>query len=350
MSEHLLEVRELQVSFDTVVGEIKAVRGVSFHLDRGETLCIVGESGCGKSVTVQTLMRLNDEPPAAIRGGEIRYQGQDLTGKSQEEMRAYRGKEFAMIFQDAMTALNPTTKIGRQMQEAVRVHRSISRQEAKELILGMLEKVGLPDPAGIYERFPHTLSGGQRQRVMIAMALCCQPSILLADEPTTALDVTIQAQILELMNQLKRELNMGIIFITHNMGVVAKMADRIAVMYAGQVIESGSAEDVFYRPKHPYTWGLIGSMPSLQGEIPERLFSIPGTPPDLFAPPEGCGFAARCQYCMGVCTGHMPPEFEVSPGHRVRCWLLDERCGRQITPPCGKEDTLVPSRRCDDAN
>ena len=344
MSEHLLEVRDLHVSFDTVVGEIKAVRGVDFHLDRGETLCIVGESGCGKSVTVQTLMRLNDEPPASIKAGEILYQGEDIAKKTQKEMRRYRGEEFAMIFQDAMTALNPTTKIGKQMREAIKAHKDVSNEEAKQIIVEMLKKVGLPDPEKVCERFPHTMSGGQRQRVMIAMALCCKPSILLADEPTTALDVTIQAQILEVMNELKRDLNMGIIFITHNMGVVAKMADRIAVMYAGQVIESGSAADVFYRPKHPYTWGLIGSMPSLSGEVPERLFSIPGTPPDLFAPPKGCGFAARCQYCMKACVDHLPPEYEISPGHKVRCWLLDARCKRDITPPCGREDSLKPEQ------
>ncbi len=341
MHEHLLDVKDLHVSFDTVVGEIKAVRGVDFHLDRGETLCIVGESGCGKSVTIQTLMRLNEEPPASIKQGQILYQDEDIVKKKQNEMRAYRGKEFAMIFQDAMTSLNPTTKIGKQMREAIRMHHDISNEEAKKIILAMLKKVGLPDPEGIYERFPHTLSGGQRQRVMIAMALCCKPAILLADEPTTALDVTIQAQILNVMNSLKADLNMGIIFITHNMGVVAKMADRIAVMYAGQIVETGSASDIFYRPKHPYTWGLIGSMPSLHGEIPNRLFSIPGTPPDLFAPPKGCGFAARCQYCMKVCTEHMPPEFTVSEGHKVRCWLLDERCKQQITPPCGRDTELI---------
>ena len=344
MSEHLLQVKDLHVSFDTVVGEIKAVRGVTFHLDRGETLCIVGESGCGKSVTIQTLMRLNDEPPASIKQGSIHYKGEDLVGKTQNEMRKYRGEEFAMIFQDAMTALNPTTKIGKQMREAIKQHKDISNEAAKKLIIEMLTLVGLPNPEVIYDRFPHTLSGGQRQRVMIAMALCLKPSVLLADEPTTALDVTIQAQILELMNGLKKELDMGIIFITHNMGVVAKMADRIAVMYAGQVIESGSAEDVFYRPKHPYTWGLIGSMPSLTGDVPERLFSIPGTPPDLFAPPKGCGFAARCQHCMNACVNNLPPEYEVTPGHKVRCWLMDERVSTEIVPPCGKEKTLRPAK------
>ena len=333
MKEHLLAVNNLHVSFDTVAGEIKAVRGVDFWLDRGETLCIVGESGCGKSVTVQTLMRLNDEPPAAIREGEILYKGEDIVKKSQKEMQRLRGEDFAMIFQDAMTALNPTTKIGRQMQEAILLHKKVSQEEAKAMILRMLSKVGLPNPEIIYDRFPHTLSGGQRQRVMIAMALCLEPSILLADEPTTALDVTIQAQILEVMNSLKKDLDMGIIFITHNMGVVAKMADRIAVMYAGQIIESGSVSDIFYHAKHPYSWGLIGSMPSLTGEIPKRLYSIPGSPPDLFAPPKGCGFASRCKYCMKACVSHMPPETEAEDGHKVRCWLLDPRCSLKPSVP-----------------
>ncbi len=330
---HLLEVKDLHVSFDTAAGEVKAVRGVNFSLDRGETLGIVGESGCGKSVTIQTIMRLNDEPPARIAGGSIRYNGEELVNKTDKEMRAYRGKEFSMIFQDAMTSLNPTTKIGKQMREMLRAHESVSQEEAQKRIADMFRLVGLPSPESLYNRFPHTLSGGQRQRVMIAMALACKPALLFADEPTTALDVTIQAQILEVMRSTQREMNMGIIFITHNMGVVARMADRIAVMYAGQIVESGTAKDIFYHPKHPYTWGLIGSVPKMHGEIPNRLISIPGTPPDLFAPPKGCGFAARCKHCMHVCLDHMPPEREVE-GHQVRCWLYDPRCPKQAA---GKE-------------
>ncbi len=325
---HLLEVKDLHVSFDTAAGEVKAVRGVDFYLDRGETLGIVGESGCGKSVTIQTIMRLNDEPPARIAGGSIRYNGEELTGKTDKEMRAYRGKEFSMIFQDAMTSLNPTTKIGKQMREMLRAHENVSQEEARKRIADMFRLVGLPSPETLYNRFPHTLSGGQRQRVMIAMALACKPALLFADEPTTALDVTIQAQILEVMRTTQKEMNMGIIFITHNMGVVARMADRIAVMYAGQIVESGTAKDIFYHPKHPYTWGLIGSVPRMHGEIPHRLISIPGTPPDLFAPPKGCGFAARCSRCMHVCLDHTPTETEVE-GHQVRCWLYDPRCPQQ---------------------
>lgn len=342
MSEHLLEVKNLHVSFETANGEVQSVRGVDFYLDRGETLAIVGESGCGKSVTVQTIMRLNEEPPAVIKEGSILYQGVELTTKTDKEMQEYRGKEFAMIFQDAMTSLNPTTKIGKQLREMIMAHQKISPEEAKKRIVDMFARVGLPNPQEVYERFPHTMSGGQRQRVMIAMALCCGPSILFADEPTTALDVTIQAQILDLMNRIKKELNMGIVFITHNMGVVARMADRIAVMYAGQIVECGSAADIFYRPKHPYTWGLLGSMPNLIQKAQERLISIPGTPPDLFAPPAGCGFAARCAYCRKVCLKRVPPKTQIGDGHRVNCWLMDERAGEGIVPPVGREKFLRP--------
>ena len=338
MGEHLLEVNNLHVSFRTVIGEVQAVRGVDFYVDRGETLGIVGESGCGKSVTVQTIMRLNAEPPAVIKDGSILYQDVDLAKLTDKQMRQYRGRDFSMIFQDAMTSLNPTTKIGRQMKEMLKAHRKVSDAEARETILKMFEMVGLPNPEAVYDRFPHTMSGGQRQRVMIAMALICNPSVLIADEPTTALDVTIQAQILEVMNNLKKELNTAIIFITHNMGVVARMADRIAVMYAGQIVESGTARDIFYHPRHPYTWGLLGSMPSLLGEVPERLMSIPGSPPDLFAPPQGCGFASRCPYCMKACVSHLPGEYAVAEGHKVRCWLCDERCGVKVQPPIGRED------------
>lgn len=320
MSEHLLDVKNLHVSFDTAVGEIKAVRGVDFHLDRGETLCIVGKSGCGKSVTVQTLMRLNEEPPAAIKAGTILYNGQDIARKTQREMREYRGKEFAMIFQDAMTSLNPTTKIGKQMREAIRAHKKVSDGEAREMVLAMLKKVGLPDPAGVYERFPHTLSGGQRQRVMIAMALCCKPAILLADEPTTALDVTIQAKILDEIKEIKRKQKLSVIFITHDLGVVANMADRICVMYAGKIVEVGTAREIFYSPAHPYTWALLSSMPDL--ETKERLFSIPGTPPNMIFPPKGDAFAERNQYAMQVDFEEEPPFFKLSDTHYAATWLL----------------------------
>ena len=322
MNEHLLEVNGLRVSFDTYAGEVKAVRGVDFYLDGGETLAIVGESGCGKSVTVQTIMRLNPEPPAAIRGGSILYKGEDLTKKTDKEMRAYRGKEFSMIFQDAMTSLNPVSRIGRQMSEAIRIHeKDVTREEAKARAIEMLGKVGLSNPETVYRRYPHTLSGGQRQRVMIAMALCCHPSILLADEPTTALDVTTQAQILKLMKDIQKDTGCGIILITHNLGVVARMADRVAVMYAGHIVEYGTTDEIFYNPQHEYTKGLINSIPKLNAEEKERLVPIEGQPVDLLNPPAGCPFAPRCKSCMKVCLNKMPPRTELSDTHYTYCWL-----------------------------
>jgi oligopeptide transport system ATP-binding protein len=326
MSARLLDVSNLSVSFMTANGEVQAVRSVSFHLDRGETLAIVGESGCGKSVTIQTVMRLNPEPPAVIKDGSIRYKGAELTGLTDTEMRKYRGIEFSMISQDAMTSLNPTMKVGRQITEAIRAHSSVSRARARERAVDMLGNVGLPHPEKTFERFPHTLSGGQRQRAMIALALSMGPSILFADEPTTALDVTIQSQILSLMQAVQRDREMGIIFITHNLGVVARMADRVAVMYAGKIVEYGSLEDIFYAPKHPYTLGLLGSVPDLRADAGKRLYSIPGTPPDLFAPPSGCGFSPRCPCCMKVCMEKHPPEYSAGEGHAFMCWLYDPAC------------------------
>ncbi len=340
--ERLIDVKDLEVSFMTANGEVKAVRGIDFQLDKGETLAIVGESGCGKSVTIQTIMRLNLEPPAVIKGGSITYTNSeknikvDITKLNNKQMQAYRGKEFSMIFQDAMTSLNPTSKVGRQIVEAIRKHTALSYMEAKKNAIELLGKVGLPNPEAVFSRYPHTMSGGQRQRVMIALALSCNPSILFADEPTTALDVTIQSQILDLMNTIKKERDMGIIFITHNLGVVARMADRVAVMYAGQIIESGMLREIFYQPKHPYTWGLLGSVPELKKSENKRLLSIPGTPPDLFAPPKGCGFAARCPYCMKACLDYMPGEYSITDSHFARCWLLDEECSTRITPPVGR--------------
>ncbi len=339
MSERILEVRDLAVSFDTYAGEVQAVRGIHFHLDRGETLAIVGESGCGKSVTVQTIMKLLPSPPARIKSGSILYQGEELVGKSDKEMENYRGKEFSMIFQDSMTSLNPTMRVGKQLCEGIRKHQRIGAEEAKAVAVNMLREVGLPNPEKAFRQYPHTLSGGMRQRVMIAMAIACSPKILFADEPTTALDVTMQAQILDLMNQLKADTGAAIILITHDLGVVAQMADRISVMYAGEIVESGTAAEIFYNPCHPYTWGLLGSMPSIAGssrQAKEELLSIPGTPPDLFAPPAGCAFAARCSYCMKACLKADPPEFTADDGHMARCWLLDGRAA-PVTPPVGRK-------------
>ena len=349
MSERLLTVKDLRVSFMTASGEVQAVRGVDFTLDRGETLAIVGESGCGKSVTIQTVMRLNPEPPALIRGGSILYENgsvkAEITRLSDREMRAYRGKAFSMIFQDAMTSLNPTTRVGRQIVEGILHHENVSRAEAKARAIQLLGKTGLPSPESVYGRYPHTLSGGQRQRAMIALALAANPSILFADEPTTALDVTIQAQILSLMSDIQKENHMAMIFITHNLGVVAKMADRVAVMYAGQIVESGTLRDIFYTPRHPYTCGLLGSIPSLRMDLGTRLSSIPGTPPDLFSPPRGCAFAARCPYCMQACLSEDPGFYPVDTGHRARCWLLDRRCPREVEAPVGRDRTVRKAER-----
>ena len=349
----LLDVKGLKVSFLTANGEVQAVRGVDFYLNKGETLAIVGESGCGKSVTVQTIMRLNPEPPAEIRGGEIRYTNGDvdidIAKLSDREMQKYRGKEFSMIFQDAMTSLNPTTKVGKQVTEAILKHSNVSAAKAREIAISLFEKVGLPNPETVFNRYPHTMSGGQRQRAMIALALSCNPAILFADEPTTALDVTIQAQILSLMNQIKRDADMGIIFITHNLGVVARMADRVAVMYAGEIIETGTLDEIFYQPKHPYTWGLLGSVPDLKVNLNRRLTSIPGTPPDLFAPPEGCGFAARCPYCMECCLKEHPGQYEISRGHTASCFLLDADCPVEIVPPVGRSQEIFKTQPIEEA-
>ncbi|HPT61691.1 MAG TPA: ABC transporter ATP-binding protein [Bacillota bacterium] len=328
MSDAILEVNDLRVSFDTYAGEVQAVRGVSFCLDENETLAIVGESGCGKTVTVQTIMRLNPEPPARIKTGSIIYKGRDLTRLNDKQMETYRGAEFAMIFQDPMTSLNPTMRIGDQIAEGIIKHTGCSRQQAMDKTLSILMLCRIPDPEQNVKRYPHTFSGGMRQRIMIAIALACNPCILLADEPTTALDVTMQAQILELMNELKVRRGMSIILITHDLAVVARMADRVAVMYAGQIVETGLVDDVFYTPKHPYTWGLLGSIPSLNSIKKggrDELMSIPGTPPDLLAPPPGCSFGPRCEYRMPVCRKITPRETQFGNNHTTFCWLHDSR-------------------------
>ena len=332
MKKHLLEVRDLRVSFDTYAGEVQAVRGVNFHLDAGETLAIVGESGCGKSVSMQTIMKLLPSPPVRLKSGEILFEGKDLAKLSDKEMEPYRGKELSMIFQDSMTSLNPTMRVGKQMCEGIRCHQKVSMDEARRIAVDMLAQVGLPDPEGAFRRYPHTMSGGQRQRVMIAMALACNPKILIADEPTTALDVTMQAQILDIMKNLQKTHGTAIILITHDLGVVAKMAQRIEVMYAGEIMESGDARLIFYESEHPYTWGLLGAMPNLIQKVQEDLYTIPGTPPDLYAPPAGCPFAARCAYAMECCLMEEPPVFDCGEGHSCRCWLRDLRAPRVQRP------------------
>lgn len=324
-----MEVDNLHVSFSTYGGTVKAVRGVSFDLYEGETFAIVGESGCGKSVTSQSIMQLLPKHSAVITDGSIRFKGKDLCRLPEKEMRAIRGAEISMIFQDPMTALNPTLTVGDQLAEAILQHRDVTKDEAKKAVISMLELVGIPNPKERLKQYPHQFSGGMRQRIVIAMALICEPEILIADEPTTALDVTIQAQILELFKDIQRKTGVAIILITHDLGVVAQTADRIAVMYAGKIAETGTRADIFYHPQHPYTKGLLKSVPRLDLDDAD-LVPIEGTPPDLFSPPEGCPFTARCGYAMEVCERVYPVKTEVSAGHDVCCWLQDERAKRAI--------------------
>ncbi|AET67014.1 oligopeptide/dipeptide ABC transporter, ATP-binding protein [Desulfosporosinus orientis DSM 765] len=320
--QHLLEVDNLSTSFFTYAGEVRAVSGVSFHVDEGEALGIVGESGCGKSVTVQSVMRLIPNPPGKIVGGQIRFLGQDLVKLSEKQMTEIRGKSMGMIFQDPMTSLNPVLTIGRQMTEVLQRHEGIGKQEAMERAEKYLEMVGIPNAKRRLKQYPHEFSGGMRQRVMIALALLCNPKLLIADEPTTALDVTIQAQILELMKDLKQKINTSIILITHDLGVVAGLCSRIIVMYGGKIVESGTVHDIFKSPQHPYTWGLLKSVPRLDDQSRTKLLPINGTPPDLLQPPVGCGFTARCSYAMKICAEKPPEVTEICPGHQAACWLL----------------------------
>lgn len=322
----ILEVNDLHVSFHTYAGTVKAVRGVTFDLYEGEILAIVGESGSGKSVTAQTIMKLNPMPPAQIDGGRILLGDKDIVKATEKEMMAIRGKDISMIFQDPMTSLNPTMPIGKQLTEAIRHHRKLSKAEANKEALRLLTLVRIPNPEQRINQYPHEFSGGMRQRVMIAMALSCEPKLLIADEPTTALDVTIQAQIIELLKEIRDKTFTSVIIITHDLGVVASVADRVAVMYGGKIVETGSAEDIFYHPAHPYTKALLESLPKTDMDKNTRLVSIHGTPPDLLNPPIGCPFAGRCKYTMKICYEQMPPDFEPSDKHKSACWLQHEDC------------------------
>lgn len=320
----VLSVRDLHVSFKTFGGEVQALRGVSFDLYKGETLAIVGESGCGKSVTANTIMGLIPKPAGRIKNGSVLFKNKDLTKLDKAELRKVQGVDISMIFQDPMTALNPTLKIGEQLTEGLRTHQKVSKAEASQKAIKLLEVVGIPNPEERMKQYPHQFSGGMRQRIVIAIALICEPELLIADEPTTALDVTIQAQILELFEEIQERTGVSIILITHDLGVVAKIADRIAVMYAGKVIEIGDKREVFYTPQHPYTKGLLASVPRLDLKE-EELQPIEGTPPDLFAPPIGCPFTARCPFAMEVCDRIYPATTNLSNTHAVDCWLQDER-------------------------
>ncbi|MCF6138725.1 ABC transporter ATP-binding protein [Alkalihalobacillus berkeleyi] len=331
LMDKVLEVKDLEVSFFTHAGEVKAVRGVNFEVRKGETLAIVGESGSGKSVTTQSIMKLIPMPPGKFVGGSILFDGEDLVHKSDKQMEAIRGKDIGMIFQDPMTSLNPTMKVGKQITEGLQKHEKISQSNARKRAIELLDKVGIPMPEKRINQYPHEFSGGMRQRAMIAIALATKPKLLIADEPTTALDVTIQAQILELMNDLQEEMGTSIIFITHDLGVVANVADRVAVMYAGQIIETGTVDEIFYNPKHPYTWGLLGSMPDMTTEE-EELTAIPGSPPDLVNPPKGDAFALRSPYAMKIDFEYEPPMFQVSETHFAKTWLL-HKDAPQVEPP-----------------
>ena len=321
MARKLLSVRNLKTSFFTHVGEVKAVRGISFDVNEGEVLGIVGESGSGKSVTSLSIMGLLQYPGRVV-DGEIVLNGEDILTYSKNQMRRVRGKEIAMIFQDPMTSLNPVYTIGNQIMEMILEHEKMSRREARARAIEMLKLVGIPAAEKRIDSYPHEFSGGMRQRVMIALALSCNPKLLIADEPTTALDVTIQAQILNLIKKLNRQFGMTTMLITHDLGVVATVCDKVAVMYGGLIMEYGTVDEIFYHPRHPYTMGLLGSIPHVDGGEKRRLIPIDGTPPDLINPPKGCPFSTRCKYCMNVCTREQPPYY-AEDKHRTMCWLLD---------------------------
>ena len=329
MSETILSIENLRIHFETFAGEVQAIRGVNLKLEKGETLALVGESGSGKSVTAKSIMKLLSNN-AVVKEGTITFKGANILEKSERDMQSIRGKKIAMIFQDPMTSLDPTMKIGKQITEVIIKHEKASKEEADKRAEELLELVGIPNAKERMKQYPHQFSGGQRQRIVIAIALACNPDVLIADEPTTALDVTIQAQILELLKELQQQFQMAIIFITHDLGVVANVADRVAVMYAGKVVEVGTADEVFYNPQHPYTWGLLRSMPTLH--TGDTLYAIPGSPPDLLDPPVGDAFALRSDVALEIDRVKEPPMFEVSPTHFAATWLLDPRAPKVPVP------------------
>ena len=329
MSETILSIENLRIHFETFAGEVQAIRGVNLKLEKGETLALVGESGSGKSVTAKSVMKLLSNN-AVVKEGTIIFKGENILEKNERDMQSIRGKKIAMIFQDPMTSLDSTMKIGKQITEVIIKHEKASKEEADKRAEELLELVGIPNAKERMKQYPHQFSGGQRQRIVIAIALACNPDVLIADEPTTALDVTIQAQILELLKELQQQFQMAIIFITHDLGVVANVADRVAVMYAGKVVEVGTADEVFYNPQHPYTWGLLRSMPTLH--TGDTLYAIPGSPPDLLDPPVGDAFALRSDVALEIDRVKEPPMFEVSPTHFAATWLLDPRAPKVPVP------------------
>ncbi|HZK02288.1 MAG TPA: ABC transporter ATP-binding protein [Anaerovoracaceae bacterium] len=328
-NKKLLNIENLKISFFTPAGEVKAVDGISYELNHGEVMGIVGESGSGKSVEAYSIMGLLQSPGKVV-GGSIVFDGEEVLEKTEKEMQDFRGNSVSMIFQNPMTCLNPVYTIGNQLVEAVRVHKKISMGEARDKAIEMLKLVGINNPERRMRQYPHELSGGMRQRVMIAMGLICDPKMLIADEPTTALDVTIQAQIIELMKEIQKKTGMAIIFITHNLGVVAEICDRVSVMYAGKIVEQGSVNDIFYNSKHPYTLGLLRSMPRVDAEDYERLIPIEGSPVDMLNPPEGCSFGPRCEHCMKICLRKEPPKIDLGNNHMSACWLLSEEMKKEV--------------------
>ena len=337
MAETILSVDNLEVSFQSDKQAMKAVRGVSFQVKKGETLAIVGESGSGKSVTAKSIMKLLPKQSTIIgENSKVSYKGKDLLQYSQKEIEKIRGREISMVFQDPMTSLNPTMKVGKQVMEGLRKHQDIGKKEAYAQAKDLLRMVGIPNPEARMNAFPHEFSGGMRQRVVIAIALACRPHVLIADEPTTALDVTIQAQILNLMKELQQKTGTSIIIITHDLGVVANIADRVAVMYAGEIVETGTVDEIFYKSEHPYTWGLLQSMPKMNQDKSTPLIPIKGFPPEVSKLHEGCPFAARCPYVMKVCHGHTPKHFDVSDTHWSACWLQDNNAPKVIPPIRGE--------------
>ncbi|HZG14116.1 MAG TPA: ABC transporter ATP-binding protein [Candidatus Bathyarchaeia archaeon] len=323
----LLDMRNLKTTFHIDAGQVQAVRGITFHVNKGESIGIVGESGSGKSVSMLSLMRLLPDS-ARVEAEQMTFDGIDLLHVNTKQMRKLLGNEIGMIFQDPMTSLNPLFTIGQQIIEPIRIHQKLSKAEARKKAIEVLKLVEIPSPESRLDQYPHEFSGGMRQRVMIAMAISCNPKLLIADEPTTALDVTIQAQILDLMRDLKKKFDTSIVLITHDLGVVASMCNRIAVMYGGQIVEEGTTREIFYSPQHPYTWGLIRSMPKITEGEKKKLIPIPGSPPDLLSPPKGCSFAARCEHAMKICTQLSPVPVSLTESHRAACWLMHPKAAK----------------------
>jgi oligopeptide transport system ATP-binding protein len=341
----LLEVKDLKTQFFTQDGVVKAVDGVSFYVDQGETLGIVGESGCGKSVSVLSVMRLIPQPPGKIVDGEVIFDGRNLLDFSDDEIRQVRGNKIAMIFQDPMTSLNPVLTIGRQICEALELHMGMNKEEARKRSAELLSMVGIPEAEMRLDDYPHQFSGGMRQRAMIAMGLACNPMLLIADEPTTALDVTIQAQIVDLVKRLRDEIGMAIIWITHDLGVIAGLADRMMVMYAGHVVEEAPVKEIYGDPRHPYTLGLLGSLPRLDEIRGERLTSIEGLPPDLIAPPPGCPFEPRCDYALEKCKTERPELESIAPRHTIACWVDVTKTQKKEHAPAAPVEEAVEGQQ-----